>query len=224
MTSRERLCRSPMSSESRSLGHYTYPCPAYLPSCLYYWGMCGLLMGLTLYRPAYSADALKGSILDAQIWRELWSMYILARPLFWHLSIRIAYVCRSTRCSTFTRISTSAPCESHLAIRASIRPGSGSIPSSARTTGSRRSCCSVWSRSPVGISAVSYEACGGVWTDGSQQSHMSAWRCISCIAGRGRSTAGIRRSLTRRCFRGSGGRCSRRSTRSRRYSAHDERI
>ncbi|KAK4688735.1 hypothetical protein P7C73_g1385, partial [Tremellales sp. Uapishka_1] len=46
-------------------------------NCLYYWGVCGFLIGLTLYRPAYSAPALKGSILDNPVWLGFWSTFIL---------------------------------------------------------------------------------------------------------------------------------------------------
>jgi hypothetical protein len=46
-------------------------------SCLYYWGINGILIGLTLYRPAYSAQALKGSILDNPNWIRFWTVFIL---------------------------------------------------------------------------------------------------------------------------------------------------
>ena len=48
-------------------------------SCSYYWGFCGLLMSLTLYRPAYSAQALKGSILDNPRWIAFWVLFIIVR-------------------------------------------------------------------------------------------------------------------------------------------------
>lgn len=43
----------------------------------YYWGLVGILMPLTLYRPAYSADALKGSILNSDTWLWFWGVFVL---------------------------------------------------------------------------------------------------------------------------------------------------
>lgn len=39
-----------------------------------------MLCGLTLYRPAYSAEALKGSILNNPAWVGFWSLFILVSP------------------------------------------------------------------------------------------------------------------------------------------------
>lgn len=47
----------------------------------YYWGLVGMLMPLTLYRPAYSSSALKGSILNSQNWLLFWSIFILVSRL-----------------------------------------------------------------------------------------------------------------------------------------------
>ncbi|CAD6570451.1 MAG: 3-oxo-5a-steroid 4- dehydrogenase [Tremellales sp. Tagirdzhanova-0007] len=51
--------------ESAYIHHFSrasLPLSYVFRNCLYYWGQCGLLMGLTLYRPANSAQALKGTI------------------------------------------------------------------------------------------------------------------------------------------------------------------
>lgn len=53
-------------------------------SCLYYWGVVGLLIGLTLYRPAYSAVALQGTLLDNSLWIGFWSVFALVRAIFPH--------------------------------------------------------------------------------------------------------------------------------------------
>ncbi|KAK8849622.1 hypothetical protein IAR55_004957 [Kwoniella newhampshirensis] len=50
-------------------------------NCLYYWGICGLLIGLTLYRPAYSAKALSGTLLDDPRWVKFWSGFIVVCEL-----------------------------------------------------------------------------------------------------------------------------------------------
>jgi very-long-chain enoyl-CoA reductase len=49
-------------------------------SCAYYWGITGVLIGLTLYRPAYGAVALKDSILNSPNWIRFWTVFILVRP------------------------------------------------------------------------------------------------------------------------------------------------
>ena len=65
-------------------------------------------MGLTLYRPAYGAKALQGSILNSSKWINFWGAFIL-------VSCRLAILlsadafCRSVRTSTFTLISISQP-------------------------------------------------------------------------------------------------------------------
>ncbi len=48
-------------------------------SCAYYWGITGVLIGLTLYRPAYGAVALKDSILNSPNWIRFWTVFILVR-------------------------------------------------------------------------------------------------------------------------------------------------
>ncbi|RSH93376.1 3-oxo-5a-steroid 4- dehydrogenase [Saitozyma podzolica] len=55
----------------------TVPLSYVYRNCLYYWGINGILIGLTLYRPAYSAQALKGSILDNPNWIRFWTVFIL---------------------------------------------------------------------------------------------------------------------------------------------------
>ena len=51
-------------------------------SVAYYWGVVGLLIGLTLYRPAYSATALKGTLLDNPKWITFWTGFILVCETF----------------------------------------------------------------------------------------------------------------------------------------------
>ena len=51
-----------------------------LCSCLYYWGQCGVLMGLTLYRPANSAKALEGTIYDSLTYLGFWTIFIFVGP------------------------------------------------------------------------------------------------------------------------------------------------
>lgn len=46
-------------------------------SCAYYWGITGGLIGLTLYRPAYGAKALKGTLLDNPKWIGFWTAFII---------------------------------------------------------------------------------------------------------------------------------------------------
>lgn len=46
-------------------------------SCAYYWGITGGLIGLTLYRPAYGAKALKGTLLDSPKWIGFWTAFII---------------------------------------------------------------------------------------------------------------------------------------------------
>lgn len=46
-------------------------------SCAYYWGITGGLIGLTLYRPAYGAKALQGTLLDNPKWIGFWAAFII---------------------------------------------------------------------------------------------------------------------------------------------------
>jgi len=57
---------------------HLWSCKAHI-SVAYYWGIVGLLIGMTLYRPAYSATALKGTLLDNPNWITFWSVFILVR-------------------------------------------------------------------------------------------------------------------------------------------------
>jgi hypothetical protein len=50
-------------------------------SMAYYWGLVGILMPLTIYRPAYSAAALRGSILNSQSWLLFWTFFIVVSRL-----------------------------------------------------------------------------------------------------------------------------------------------
>ncbi|KAL7425050.1 Very-long-chain enoyl-CoA reductase [Cryptotrichosporon argae] len=50
-------------------------------NCAYYWGITGLLIGLTLYRPAYGAVALKDSILNSPNWVYGWTAFIVVNEL-----------------------------------------------------------------------------------------------------------------------------------------------
>jgi hypothetical protein len=51
-----------------------------IDSMAYYWGLVGILMPLTIYRPAYSVAGLKGSILNSSTWLLGWTVFILVRP------------------------------------------------------------------------------------------------------------------------------------------------
>lgn len=57
-------------------------------SCAYYWGITGLLIGATLYRPAYGAVALKNSILDTPQWLYFWSAFIIVSVGRWRQRFR----------------------------------------------------------------------------------------------------------------------------------------
>ncbi|WVR08123.1 hypothetical protein IAU60_005169 [Kwoniella sp. DSM 27419] len=59
----------------------TVPLSYVYRNCLYYWGICGFLIGLTLYRPAYSASALKGTLLDNSSWITFWTIFELGAEL-----------------------------------------------------------------------------------------------------------------------------------------------
>ncbi|WRT69624.1 uncharacterized protein IL334_006613 [Kwoniella shivajii] len=59
----------------------TVPLSFVYRNCAYYWGICGLLIGLTLYRPAYSAQALKGSLLSNPKWITFWTIFELSAEL-----------------------------------------------------------------------------------------------------------------------------------------------
>nr|XP_018260378.1 enoyl reductase [Kwoniella dejecticola CBS 10117]OBR82536.1 enoyl reductase [Kwoniella dejecticola CBS 10117] len=66
----------------------TVPLSYVIRNCLYYWGVCGLLIGLTLYRPAYSAASLKGSLLDNSTWITIWTIGAELLNLNTHLHLR----------------------------------------------------------------------------------------------------------------------------------------
>ncbi|WWC92730.1 uncharacterized protein L201_007689 [Kwoniella dendrophila CBS 6074] len=69
----------------------TVPLSYVFRNCLYYWGICGFLIGLTLYRPAYSASALKGTLLDNSTWITFWTVFELGAELLnlnTHLHLR----------------------------------------------------------------------------------------------------------------------------------------
>ncbi|WVQ66107.1 uncharacterized protein L199_004285 [Kwoniella botswanensis] len=60
-------------------------------NCLHYWGVSGILIGLTLYRPGYSAEALKGTIYDNPNWIKGWAVFFLVTELLnlnTHLHLR----------------------------------------------------------------------------------------------------------------------------------------
>lgn len=46
-------------------------------SCAYYWGITGVLIGLTLYRPAYGAEALQGKLINSPAWIGFWTVFIV---------------------------------------------------------------------------------------------------------------------------------------------------
>ncbi|KAI9639003.1 uncharacterized protein MKK02DRAFT_42036 [Dioszegia hungarica] len=64
-----------------SFSRSTLPLAYVYRNSAYYWGVVGVLCGLTLYRPAYSAEALKGSILNNPAWVGFWSLFILCAEL-----------------------------------------------------------------------------------------------------------------------------------------------
>ncbi|WVN86919.1 uncharacterized protein L203_102093 [Cryptococcus depauperatus CBS 7841] len=57
------------------------PLTYFYRNCLYYWGICGFLIGLTLYRPAYSKQALAGTLLADPRWIAFWTIFELAAEL-----------------------------------------------------------------------------------------------------------------------------------------------
>ncbi|WVQ95986.1 hypothetical protein IAU59_003086 [Kwoniella sp. CBS 9459] len=59
----------------------TVPLSFVFRNCLYYWGICGFLIGTTLYRPGYSAQALKGTLLDNPKWIGFWTIFELTAEL-----------------------------------------------------------------------------------------------------------------------------------------------
>ena len=112
-------------------------------SCLYYWGVVGLLIGLTLYRPAYSAAALKGTLLDNPVWIGFWSVFALVSATAGRTH-RFELTYRAPSFSTCSPTCTSPRSRSRPVSRASSPPVSGSAPSSAPTTGSRRLVFWLW--------------------------------------------------------------------------------
>ncbi|TYJ54685.1 hypothetical protein B9479_004624 [Cryptococcus floricola] len=56
----------------------TVPLSFVYRNCAYYWGICGGLIGLTLYRPAYAQQALEGTLLGDSRWITFWTIFELA--------------------------------------------------------------------------------------------------------------------------------------------------
>ena len=123
-------------------------------SVAYYWGVVGLLIGMTLYRPAYSATALKGTLLDNPKWITFWSGFILVSLTVF---IVVPLTRRSPKHSTFTPTCTSPHCVNPPDSRVCIRLAGASESPSAQTTGMRSLAWSASSRSPAVISAVSLD-------------------------------------------------------------------
>lgn len=117
--------------------------PQLTDSCLYYWGVVGLLIGLTLYRPAYSATALTGTLLDNPAWIGFWSVFALVSATAGRTH-RFELTYRAPSFSTCSPTCTSPRSRSRPVSRASSPPVSGSAPSSAPTTGSRRLVFWLW--------------------------------------------------------------------------------
>lgn len=80
-TSREP--RSPCPSCIESRPPESCACLALTFSCAYYWGICGFLIGLTLYRPANGAIALTNSVLNSSSWLTFWTV-------FWGVSLAVS--------------------------------------------------------------------------------------------------------------------------------------
>ncbi|ODO00684.1 enoyl reductase [Cryptococcus wingfieldii CBS 7118] len=59
----------------------TVPLSFVFRNCAYYWGICGGLIGLTLYRPAYAQQALEGTLLGDSRWITFWTIFELAKLL-----------------------------------------------------------------------------------------------------------------------------------------------
>ena len=112
-------------------------------SCLYYWGVVGLLIGLTLYRPAYSAAALKGTLLDNPVWIGFWSVFALVSATGSRAQ-RFKLTYRALSFSTYNLTCTSPRSPSLLDSHASSPPVSVSAPSFAPTTGLRRLAFWLW--------------------------------------------------------------------------------
>ncbi|ORY34827.1 3-oxo-5-alpha-steroid 4-dehydrogenase-domain-containing protein [Naematelia encephala] len=73
-----------------SFSRPTLPLAYVFRNSLYYWGVNGLLIGLTFYRPGNSASALKGTIYDDPRWIYGWTTWILineALNLYTHLHL-----------------------------------------------------------------------------------------------------------------------------------------
>lgn len=64
-----------------SFSRATVPLSFVYRNCLYYWGICGFLIGLTLYRPAYSKQALDGTLLGDSRWINFWTIFELVAEL-----------------------------------------------------------------------------------------------------------------------------------------------
>ncbi|WVQ79326.1 hypothetical protein IAT38_001423 [Cryptococcus sp. DSM 104549] len=64
-----------------SFSRATVPLSFVFRNCLYYWGICGFLIGLTLYRPAYSKSALEGTLLGNPNWITFWTVFELGSEL-----------------------------------------------------------------------------------------------------------------------------------------------
>jgi hypothetical protein len=74
-----RMRRCPSGTSSRSMILLYIPCRRTLAdmvnppsSCGHYWLLCGVSTAVALYRPAYSASALKGTIFDNSNWIGAW--------------------------------------------------------------------------------------------------------------------------------------------------------
>ncbi|WVQ75160.1 hypothetical protein IAR50_004769 [Cryptococcus sp. DSM 104548] len=59
----------------------TVPLSFVFRNCAYYWGICGGLIGLTLYRPAYAQQALQGILLGDSRWITFWTIFELSAEL-----------------------------------------------------------------------------------------------------------------------------------------------
>ncbi|RXK41823.1 enoyl reductase [Tremella mesenterica] len=66
-----------------SFSRATLPLAYVFRNSLYYWGVCGLLIPLTLFRPAYGNDGLVGkwALLNSPAWVGGWSIFILITEL-----------------------------------------------------------------------------------------------------------------------------------------------
>ncbi|KAI5448938.1 3-oxo-5a-steroid 4- dehydrogenase [Naganishia albida] len=71
--------------------HATMPFRNIFKNCGHYWLLCGVSTAVTLYRPAYSASALRGTVFDDFNWIGMWTaawVWAECSNLLTHLNLR----------------------------------------------------------------------------------------------------------------------------------------